>query len=111
MKTYPFSTAKHAHDIEFYVNRLRNMMGDMECGFDSEGNDVPWDREKYEAMERAVENPVLRSLRSKMCGACGRPVWLTGPEIGLAKEIVGWAGETRAATCAKNGRYDLLKYC
>lgn len=111
IKTYPFSTAKYAHSIEFYWNRIRNMMADMECGFDSEGNDVKWDKDRYEAMERAIENPVFKSLLSKVYAGCGRPVWLTGPEIGLAKEIVAWASETRAATCVANGRYDLLKYC
>lgn len=105
MKTYPFSTEKHAHDIEFYVNRLRNTMSDMDCG------EIPYDKAAYEAMDRAVESPILASIRNKMCGACGRTIWLTGPEIGLAKEIVVWARETRAATCLKNGRYDLLKYC
>lgn len=110
-RTYPFSTAKHAHDIDLFRNRVLNEMGDMECGFDSYGNDVPWDEEKYEAMRRSIENPTFRSMFSKVMSGCGRPVLLTGPEIGLAKEIVVWASETRAATCVKNGRYDLLKYC
>jgi hypothetical protein len=111
VKTYPFSTAKHAHDIEFFRNRLLNRMGDMECGFDSEGNDVAWDKDAYEAMEKVLYSPVFESINRKMYGACGRPIWLTGKEIGMAKEIVAWASNTRAATCVKNGRYDLLKYC
>ena len=104
-KTYPFSTAKHAHDIEFYWNRIHNELDEMCCG------DAPMDKEKFNKLNDACDNPVLASLMSKIASCCGRPVWLTGPEIGLAKEIVVWASETRAATCVANGRYDLLKYC
>lgn len=110
MKTYPFSVARNAHNIEFWWHRMRNIMGDMECGFDSEGNDVPWDAARYDAIEKAIEDPVFKSLLSKISGPAP-VVWLTGPEIGKAKEICAWASETRAETCIRNGRLDLIKYC
>lgn len=106
MKTYPFSARKHAHDIEFFWNRMQNVMDDMRCG------EVPMDKEWYEATFELLDSDVFRSMFSKISGACCCPViYLTGPEIGLAKKIVIWASETRAATCIKNGRYDLIKYC
>lgn len=105
MKTYPFSTAKHAHDIEFYWNRLRNTINDVDIG------DVKMSSEEYDRLCALEESPVLHSILNKIAGCCGHPIWLTGPEIGLAKEIVAWASETRAATCIANGRYDLIKYC
>lgn len=110
-KTYPFSVAKNAHSIEFWWNRMRNILSDMECGFDSEGNDVPWDEARYDAIEKAINDPVFLSLKDKIYSAPAPVIWLTGPEIGKAKEICAWASETRAATCVANGRYDLLKYC
>lgn len=41
-KTYPFSVRKHAHDIEFYRNRLFNTMHDMEMG------EIPMDTKRYD---------------------------------------------------------------
>lgn len=105
-KTYLFSAAKHAHDIEFHWNKMRNILSDMECG------EIPMDSKKYDGISNLIESDTYRSLLNKIYSACCRPViYLTGPEIGLAKEIVAWASEARAATCIKNGRYDLLKYC
>ena len=40
-KTYPFSAAKHAHDIEFYANRIWLTMREMEDG------EIPMDVERY----------------------------------------------------------------
>ena len=106
IKTYPFSAAKHAHDIELYWNRMRNILDEMLTG------EIPMDSARYDAIEKAIEDPVFKSLLSKIYSACCRPViYLTGPEIGKAKEIVAWASETRAASCIARGRYDLLKYC
>lgn len=106
IKTYPFSAAKHAHDIEFWYHRMRNILDEMISG------DIPMDKARYEKIEKALEDPVFESMFSKVMSACCRPViYLTGPEIGKAKEICAWASETRAATCVANGRYDLLKYC
>lgn len=101
-KKYPFSAAKHAHDIEFYHNRLFNTMCEMESG------DIPMDKKKYEWMLDVYDK--VDELREQMCG-CAPVVYLTGKQIGLAKQIVMWASEERASICIKNGRYDLLQYC
>ena len=103
-KMYPFSTEKHAHDIEFYSNRLYNTMVDMETG------EIPYDEEQYNRIHDMYYGE-LRELRNCMAGMCGRPVYLTGKQIALAKKIVAWASGTRAATCIAKGRYDLVKYC
>lgn len=101
-KRYPFSAAKHAHDIEFYHNRLFNSMREMECG------DAPWDDKKYDWMEEMYDK--VEEIRNEMFG-CPPVVYLTGKQIGLAKQIVAWASNERARICIKNGRYDLVQYC
>lgn len=104
IKRYPFSTAKHAHDIEFYYNRISNVMSDMESG------EIPYEKERYNKLHDMKYGP-LQDLMNNMYGACGRVIYLTGEQIGLAKKIVAWASNTRAETCIQNGRYDLIKYC
>ena len=103
-KRYPFSAEKHAHDIEFYYNRISNIMYDMESG------EIPMDMERYNKLNDMKYGP-LQELMNELYGACGRVVYLTGKQIGLAKKIVIWASNTRANTCIEKGRYDLLKYC
>lgn len=103
-KTYPFSTAKHAHDIEFYACRLQNTMFDMESG------EIPMDVNRYNRISDMYYGE-LNELRQAMCGACGRVVYLTGKQLALAKKIVAWASNTRAETCIANGRPDLVQYC
>ena len=104
-KRYPFSAAKHAHDIELYHNRLWNTARDMESG------EIPMDKARYERITAMLDGD-LRELQYALSGACCRPVvYLTGKQISLAKKIVIWASETRAATCIERGRYDLVKYC
>ena len=103
-KRYPFSTAKHAHDIEFYANRISNIMCDMESG------EIPFDKDRYNKLYDMKYGP-LQELRDQMCGACGRVIYLTGKQIALAKKIVIWASNTRAESCIANGRSDLVKYC
>ena len=44
-KTYPFSAAKHAHDIVFYANRLFNTMAAMDA------NEIPYDADRYKRIE------------------------------------------------------------
>ena len=103
-KRYPFSTAKHAHDIEFYHNRISNIMSEMESG------EIPFDRARDERLYDMRYGP-LEELMNAMCGACGQVIYLTGKQIGLAKKIVAWASNTRAESCIARGRYDLVKYC
>lgn len=103
-KRYPFSTAKHAHDIEFYANRLFNTMCDMESG------EIPSDIARYNRIHDMYYGELME-LRNTMCGACGRVIYLTGKQIALAKKIVAWASNERVATCIANGREDLIQYC
>ena len=103
-KTYPFSLPKHAHDIEFYRNRLSCIMYDMESG------EIPMDKARYDRIYDMYYGP-LEDLMNAIYGSRSPIAQLTGPQIGLAKEIVAWASETRAASCIKRGRFDLLKYC
>lgn len=104
-KRYPFSAAKHAHDIEFYANRLWLTMRAMEDG------ETPMDVARYNRINDMYYGP-LNDLRQAFCGAACCPViYLTGKQIALAKKIVIWASNTRAETCIANGRSDLVKYC
>lgn len=59
-KTYYFSVRKHAHDIEFYRNRLFNTMKDMESG------EIPMDKKRYDriyAMYNALQRDLLQYPR------------------------------------------------
>ncbi len=105
-KTYFFSVKKHAHDIEFYRNRLFNIMHDMESG------EIPMDKERYDRIYDMYYG-ALEDLYNAVCFGSrdGLTVQLTGPQIALAKKIVFWASETRAQSCIKQGRIDLLQYC
>lgn len=102
-KRYPFSAAKHAHDIEFYHNHLWNVARDMESG------EIPLDEARYDRITAMLEGE-LRELQYEFIG-CRPVVYLTGKQISLAKKIVVWASEKRTASCIKRGRYDLIKYC
>ena len=106
VKLYPFSTQKHAHDIELYRNRLYNTMAAMESG------EIPMDEKRYDRIE-AMYYGELEDLYNAVCFSSrdGRISYLTGPQIALAKKIVLWASETRAHSCIERGRLDLLKYC
>lgn len=102
-KKYPFSVQKHAHDIEFRMNRCWNILRDMEMG------DAPWDDAKYDSIDK-LHDKLQSLLDSVMYNGDGRVAWLTGPEIALAKETVAWAQETRAATLIANGKTQYLQY-
>ena len=103
-KTYPFSM-KHAHDIEFYHNRLFNIMRDMESG------EIPMDSERYDRISDMYDGPLEDLMNAIMSSRNPYVVQLTGKQIGLAKKIVIWASETRAQSCIERGRLDLIKYC
>jgi len=92
MKLYPFSAQKHAHDIEFMCNRTRNIMSEMESG------EIKMDNAKYDYLETLFD--ALTDLLETIIGTCrdGRTAYLTGKQIGLAKEVVLWAAEQRATT-------------
>lgn len=88
-KTYPFSIAKHGHDIEFRYNRLKNMMCDY---FDGELdlNDAQFDRLEEEL--ELVKEAYLTILNTP---GNGRVVWVDGRTLGILKECVAWAAAER----------------
>ena len=102
MKTYYFSTAKHAHDIEFYRNRLKNTLSAMENG------EIPMDCDRYDRIYDFL-NGELEDLYNAVCFGTndGITCQLTGRQISLAKKIVFWASEQRASHCKPEYR----KYC
>ncbi len=104
-KTYPFSVRKHAHDIEFYRNRLFITMHDMESG------EIPWDDDRYDRIHDMYYGPLEDLSNMMFSSRDGITVQLTGSQIALAKRIVIWASETRANSCIERGRLDLLQYC
>ena len=103
-KLYPFSVQKHAHDIEFRRNRVKNEMYDMESG------ETEWNSEVYDKME-ALEEALTELLLVVMDSRDGRVAWLTGKQIALTKETVAWARESRANSLIKAGKTQYIKYC
>lgn len=104
-KKYPFSTAKHAHDIEFYRNRLFNTMYAMESG------EIPMDAKRYDRIHDMYYGE-LEELYNAVCYNTrdGRISYLTGKQIGLAKKIVFWASEQRANSLIEAGKTQYLQY-
>ena len=104
-KLYYFSKTKHAHDIEFYHNRLWLTARGMEDG------EIPMDKERYERICKMLDGELLDLQYAVNYSGNAYVAQLTGKQIALAKKIVAWASNTRAETCVKNGRYDLIQYC
>ncbi len=89
-RLYPFSTVKHAHDIEFRRNRVKNELCDYFAGA-LELSDAEF--KKLCELEVALTDLLLSVMNS----ADGRVCYLTGKQIGLAKECVLWAESRRAS--------------
>jgi len=91
MKLYPFSAHKHAHDIELVLNRAKNTIGYMEMG------EMPMDIKEHARLEKLVDT--LGDVLSSIIGTCrdGKIAYLSGSQIGLAKEAVMMAAEIRGA--------------
>lgn len=87
-KLYPFSQAKHAHDIEFRYNRVKNTMASF---FDGE---IKLSDEEFQELSN-LEDALTELLEVVISSGNGKVVWLTGQQIGLAKECVLWATEIR----------------
>lgn len=83
MKSYYFSTAKHAHDIEFRFARLTNLRARLEY----EGKPIS------ESLERTIDS--LDKIRGYMVGACGRAIQLPADLYAVAVDTVGWAAGMR----------------
>lgn len=103
-KLYPFSAQKHAHSIEFRRNRVYCEMRDMESG------ETPWDSKKYDEMDE-LHNQLTELLQAVLYSGDGRVAWLTGKQIGLAKETVFWASNARACSLIEAGKTEYLQYC
>jgi len=103
-KLYPFSVQKHAHDIEFRKNRVFCEMRDIEMG-EAEADEATYNQicDLYDALTDL--------LQAVMNSRDGRVAYLTGKQIGLAKECVAWASNTRANSLIKAGKTQYLQYC
>ena len=104
-KTYYFSVRKHAHDIEFYRNRLFNTMCDMENGT------IPMDTKRYDRIYDFYHGELEELYEMMFASRDGITVQLTGKQIALAKRIVFWASEQRAGSLIRAGKTEYLQYC
>ena len=95
MKMYPFSVQKHAHDIEFRRNRVKNTIDaiHMKKFFCTEEN-----LQKLYVLEEKLTDLLLAIMSGN-----GVVCYLTGEQIALAKESVLWANDTRAETQRNKG--------
>ena len=88
-KLYPFSVRKHAHDIELYHNRLYNTICDMQSG------EIPMDAARYDKIHNMFYGPLMELYEAMFNSRDGVVVYLTGPQISLAKKVVFWAATYR----------------
>lgn len=105
MKLYPFSVQKHAHSVELYYNHVKNTLADMESG------EIPMNRARYDQLAGFLDEKLRPLYTSMFDSRDGRLVYLTGEQIGLAKKIVAWASERRAASLIRAGNTEYLQYC
>ena len=105
MKLYPFSVQKHAHSIEFYYIHVKNTLYDMESG--ETAMDIP----RYDRLSDFLEEELTPLYNAMFDSRDGRVVYLTGRQIGLAREIVSWASERRAGSLVHAGKTEYLQYC
>ena len=95
-KTYPFSVQKHAHDIEFRRNRVKNTIDACHRGKIVHTNE---DLQKLYVLEEK-----LTDLLAAIMSGNGIICYLTGEQIALARDSVLWANATRAETQRNKGR-------
>lgn len=105
MKLYPFSVRKHAHSIEFYYNHVKNALYAMESG------ETAMDGARYDRLSDFLVEELTPLYNAMFNSRDGRVVYLTGREIGLAREIVSWASERRAESIVRAGKSEYLQYC
>ena len=91
-KLYPFSTQKHAHDIEYRRNRAYIEMRDYE-------DDFKFDDTYYKL--RTLYDDLTDLLQAVLNSRDGKICYLTGKQIGLAKESVLWSANRRASATIK----------
>lgn len=104
-KLYPFSVRKHAHDIEYYHNHLYNVMRGMESG------EIPMDADRYDRISDMYYGELQELYAMMFNSRDGYTVLLTGKQIGLAKQIVLWASDSRANHLIASGKTQYLQYC
>ena len=88
-KLYPFSTTKHAHDIEYRRNRAFIEMREWEEDLTRKDEDT------YDKLCK-LHDDLTELLEAVLYNGNGRVCYLTGKQIGLAKECVMWAANRRA---------------
>lgn len=103
-KLYPFSVQKHAHDIEYRKNRLYCEICDIREG------EIEADADTLDRIYAQYEE-VTELLEAVLNSRDGRVAYLTGEQIGLAKQCVAWASNRRADSLIKAGKYQYLQYC
>ena len=76
-----------------------------------ESGEIPMDAAQYDRLADFLERELLPLYTAMFDSRDGRVVYLTGPQIGLAKKIAAWASERRAASLIQAGKTEYLKYC
>lgn len=107
MKKYPFNIQKHAHSIEFLHNRIFCILHDA----GNENLELTLSKDEYNRLYDFYTGELDDLLHAMYQSQNGRIVYLTGPQIGLAKKIIAWASEQRAQSLIKSGKLNFLKYC
>lgn len=102
-KLYPFSATKHAHDIEYRRNRVKNELCDYFSG------DLDLSDNEFNALCE-LEEKLTKLLLAVLNSWNGRVCYLTGEQIGLAKECVEWARSNRASALITSGNTQYLQY-
>lgn len=96
-KKYPFGTRKHQHDIEYFRNRVYNLLSE---------TDASKEPEQYKRLDDLYEK--LTELLCEIQDTFdGRISYLTGEQLGLAKRCINWANVQRAEIMIAKGQ---LKY-
>lgn len=100
MKKYPFSVAKHQHDVEYRYNKVRNILDDIYDGaVEATSNQV----DNYENLLEQLDE-----LRGYVFGSY--PVcYLPGNLYGLAIETVAWAEHSRDESHRLNNNFSRMK--
>ncbi len=80
MKKYPFSVRKYYHNLDFRASRMKNVRY----------------QEQMENKYNGRLDKEIEALDEVMSICIGRPVaWLTGKQLAVAREAVGWAESQR----------------
>ena len=91
MKKYPFSLVKHAHDIEYRYNRLKNI----ECDYFDGG--IQLTEDEYNRLQEELELVTKAYHTILTTHSDGKIVWVDGETYGILKKCVMWATEERNA--------------